>query len=100
MADDPREKTLVDNIAVYQGGKAVVAGTINTVIIEDGRTPLIPLDPFATVPPLPPSFIERPELSEPLREKLLSGSATVGLTAIEGMGGVGKTMPHCSPWTE
>jgi hypothetical protein len=54
--------------------------------------PLIPLDPFATVPPLPLSFIERPELSEPLREKLLSGSATVGLTAIEGMGGVGKTM--------
>ena len=44
MADDPREKTLVDNIAVYQGGKAVVAHTINTVIIEDGRTPLIPLD--------------------------------------------------------
>jgi hypothetical protein len=94
MADDPRKKTFVDKIDVHPGGKAIVAGTINadTIIIEDGRTPLIPLDPFATVPPLPASFIERPELSEPLREKLLSGSATVGLTAIEGMGGVGKTM--------
>ena len=49
-------------------------------------------DPFALVPPLPRSFIERPELSEPLCAKLLSGSAMMGITAIEGMGGVGKTM--------
>ena len=51
-----------------------------------------PLDPYATVPPLPPNFIDRPEITEPLREKLLSGVATVALTAIEGMGGVGKSM--------
>lgn len=41
MADDPRDRTLVDKIAVYQGGKAVVAGTINTVILEGGPPPKI-----------------------------------------------------------
>jgi WD40 repeat protein len=61
-------------------------------LIRDAIRPTpIPLDLYATVPPLPVSFIDRPEISGPLREKL-SVPGTVGLTAIEGMGGVGKTM--------
>ncbi len=36
--------------------------------------------------------MDRPEITEPLREKLLSGASTLALTAIEGMGGVGKTV--------
>jgi WD40 repeat protein len=56
--------------------------------------PLAPtsIDPFATVPPLPAAFIDRLEISGSLREKLLAGSGTVGLTAVAGMGGVGKTI--------
>lgn len=50
------------------------------------------IDPFSTVPPRPPSFIPRPDVTEPLVESLLSQRVTVGLTAIEGMGGVGKTI--------
>ena len=50
------------------------------------------IDPFATVPPLPPSFFPRPELSEPLIESLLSKASTASLTAIGGMGGIGKTI--------
>ena len=47
------------------------------------------LGPFATVPPLPPTFLKRPDLVDPLREIIKSSSAPVELT---GMGGVGKTM--------
>jgi WD40 repeat protein/DNA-binding winged helix-turn-helix (wHTH) protein len=54
--------------------------------------PRAPLSPYATVPPLPPTFFERPEISEPLREKVIGAGGIVGLTAVEGMGGVGKTL--------
>jgi WD40 repeat protein len=50
------------------------------------------IDPFATVPPLPPCFIPRPELTDPLIRSLLSGATNVALTAVEGMGGIGKTI--------
>ena len=60
---------------------------------ESGPVPsLFVLDPFATVPPLPPSFIPRPEVTEPLIATLLSNSAISNVTAVEGMGGVGKTI--------
>ena len=61
------------------------------VIREGLRPPPTPTDLFATVPPLA-HFIERPGISEPLMEKLLSDGGAVGLTALNGMGGVGKTM--------
>ena len=64
----------------------------NQLIRESIQSTKSLIDPFATVPPLPPTFIDRPELSEPLIESLLSSSATAGLTVIEGMGGVGKTI--------
>jgi WD40 repeat protein len=51
-----------------------------------------PLDLFATVPPLPSNLISRPEITRPLIEDLRSTSGIVGLTAIEGMGGIGKTV--------
>ena len=64
----------------------------NQRIREFMRPGLTSLDPFAAVPPLPRNFINRPELSEPLRDALISDSNTVALTAIEGMGGVWKTI--------
>ena len=51
-----------------------------------------PLDPFATVPPPPSNLIPRPEITQPLIEGLRSPSRIVALTAIEGMGGIGKTI--------
>lgn len=90
MSDHPNSRPLVDTIVVRHGATSVVAGNIENVTLGSGQ-PRTPLGPFATVPPLPPAFLDRPEYSEPLIEKLLSCSVTLGVTAIEGMGGVGKT---------
>jgi len=49
------------------------------------------LDPYATVPPLPPCFISRPELTEATIEEFLSRKHCHPV-AIEGMGGIGKTV--------
>jgi WD40 repeat protein len=51
-----------------------------------------PLDPYSTVPPQPPNYIVRSEVYEPIIQDLLSTTSNVALTALEGMGGVGKTM--------
>jgi WD40 repeat protein len=58
---------------------------------SESQSAFSPIDPFSSVPPPPPSFISRPEVIEPLIESILSQS-TVGVKAIEGMGGVGKTI--------
>ena len=55
-----------------------------------GRKAETPLDPFATVPPLPPFFIPRPEITESIIEAILSRRDSLPI-AIEGMGGIGKT---------
>lgn len=60
------------------------------LIVERLHPAPTPLDPYATVPPLPPHFMDRPEISEPLRETLLGGGGTVALTAIEGMAAWGR----------
>jgi len=82
------------NISVAQMNEKIDQGFRETHdLILDAVHPVPTLlEPFATVPPLPHSYIERPEISGPLREKLLSASGTVALTAVEGMGGVGKTI--------
>jgi WD40 repeat protein/DNA-binding winged helix-turn-helix (wHTH) protein len=49
------------------------------------------LDRFASVPSPAPHFLDRPDILEPLRERILSRAPTVALTAVEGMGGIGKT---------
>ena len=93
MADKSDDKPLVGKIDVQPGGKSVVARNIGAVHIHsDPVLPLTPLDPFATVPPLPTHFMKRPELSEPILETLLSGSEAIALTGVAGMGGVGKTV--------
>jgi WD40 repeat protein len=51
---------------------------------------LVPVDPFVTVP-LRRHFIERLDISESVIEDLRSGSGPVGIIALNGMGGVGKT---------
>jgi len=80
-----------DNVIVQ------VKGDNNSVLVHRESKPRhTPLDPFATVPPLPANFIDRPEISEPLIGALLSNAETVGLTALEGMGGVGKTIAALS----
>ena len=91
MANESNIRPLVGKFHVRTGASGVVAGSIGKLNIGS-EPPRTPLDLFATVPPLPPAFINRPELSEPLLERVLLGSAAVAVTAIEGMGGVGKTI--------
>ena len=71
-------------------GVAAANAKLDALVTSESRP--TPLDPFATVPPLPANFISRPEVTQPLIEDVLSTSGTVALTAIEGMGGIGKTM--------
>jgi WD40 repeat protein len=61
------------------------------LIRQTSKSPYKLFDTFATVPPLPPSFIPRPEIIEPIIASL-SDSRVVALTAIEGLGGIGKTV--------
>src|SRR5207302_4683391 len=48
------------------------------------------------MPPLPPNFVPRPEALSALRKRLLQDpgpqSANIALTAVQGMGGIGKTV--------
>jgi WD40 repeat protein/cellulose biosynthesis protein BcsQ len=47
-----------------------------------------------TAPPLPPNYVERPEVLKSFRIALISGgdSPGVAVTALQGMGGIGKTV--------
>ena len=93
MAKKKREISPVDKLEVHRDGKAVIAGHIDVVNINpQPEISATLLDPFASVPPLPIPFVNRPALTRPVIEKLHSPSGMVGLIALEGMGGVGKTM--------
>lgn len=49
---------------------------------------------YVTVPPLPVNFVERPEALAVLRDVLIAddGGRHIALTALQGMGGIGKTV--------
>jgi hypothetical protein len=49
---------------------------------------------YNTVPPLPANFVARPEALAALRDALITddGSSQIALTALKGMGGIGKTV--------
>jgi len=49
---------------------------------------------YVTVPPLPVNFVERPESLAALRDALITddGGRHIALTALQGMGGIGKTV--------
>jgi len=49
---------------------------------------------YVTVPPLPINFVERPEALTALRDALITddGGRHIALTALQGMGGIGKTV--------
>jgi NB-ARC domain len=92
MGENLSPDPFVSELRVEGGGKAVIAGRVeNLNLYTQAGSAFSSIDPFATVPPLPPNFISRPEITEPIIESL-SNSDTVALTAIEGMGGIGKTI--------
>jgi hypothetical protein len=49
---------------------------------------------YVTAPPLPVNYVERPEALAALRNSLMTddGGRQIALTALEGMGGIGKTV--------
>ena len=49
---------------------------------------------YVTAPPLPRNYVERPEALLRLRNTLITdgGGPSIALTALEGMGGIGKTV--------
>src|SRR5712692_2500531 len=49
---------------------------------------------YVTAPPLPRNYVERPEALLSLRNALITdgGGPSIALTALEGMGGIGKTV--------
>src|SRR6202035_5945097 len=51
-------------------------------------------DPYVTVPSLPSNLVERPEEIAALRQAVLTrdSGTLIGLTALKGMGGIGKTV--------
>jgi WD40 repeat protein len=80
---------------VAPGGKVVVVGNLHgdVHIHSEPAPPITPIDPFATVPVLPPSFMRRHQVTKPIIKALLSkGKNAVCLTAVNGMGGVGKSI--------
>ncbi len=86
-------RPFIGEINARDEAQVITAETVEHVHLHiKSQSSITPNSPFATVPPLPPNFIDRPEVSEPLRERLLSNARPVALTAIEGMGGVGKTV--------
>ena len=79
-------------VSMLHAQKSVVANEINHLhIYPESSPPLTPLDPFATVPPCPANFMPRPKVSGPVAKVLLSRSPKARITALLGMGGVGKT---------
>jgi hypothetical protein len=49
---------------------------------------------YVTAPPLPANYVDRPHELRTLRNAVMSesGGRTIGVTALEGMGGIGKTV--------
>jgi WD40 repeat protein len=62
--------------------------------LEPALTEPAPPRVYITVPPLPPNYIERPGALASLRSVLLApaGGNVIALIALEGMGGIGKTV--------
>jgi WD40 repeat protein/serine/threonine protein kinase len=66
------------------------------VNIVGGQRPSSPrpgpkFDPYATIKALPLNYVSRPDLLEPLRALILGAPISVAVTALDGMGGIGKT---------
>ena len=87
------------------GDKAVQIGqikSVGTLNINTHRTPVgIPFQ----VPPLPSYFVDRPEISQDLKKRLIADSTThsetLAISAIQGLGGIGKTiLAQALAWDE
>ena len=78
------------------GDKAVQfgqIGSLGTLNINSPRTPVgIPFQ----APPLPSHFVDRPEVSQDLKKRLIADSTThsgtLVISSIQGLGGIGKTI--------
>lgn len=81
----------IKKVEARDGSRVAIAGTIHNVYL--GSEPAYTaFDLFSGVPSLPANFISRPELTTPLIEDLLANTSIPRPIALEGMGGVGKSL--------
>jgi WD40 repeat protein len=72
-------QTLLEDISQCRGGASLKSKYLST---------------YVTAPPLPLNFVSRPDAQQNLRQAVLvdANFPSVALTALEGMGGIGKTI--------
>jgi WD40 repeat protein len=75
---------------------AQLEGLVTDILERKGNVPLREefRHTYVTAPPLPRNYVERPHALESLRAVLITdgGGPSVALTALKGMGGIGKTV--------
>ncbi|MEM9272487.1 MAG: NB-ARC domain-containing protein [Cyanobacteria bacterium P01_F01_bin.143] len=90
MAEAPKSRQDINNAGVATGN---VEGNQN---IYYGSAPRSSFGIPFQAPPLPSHFVDRPEVSEDLKQRLLADltnhSGTLVISAIQGLGGIGKTI--------
>ena len=84
---------MVDQRAGDEAVQIGQIGSLGTLNLSTHRTPGgIPFQ----APPLPSHFVDRPEVSQELKKRLLADSSnhsgTLVISAIQGLGGIGKTI--------
>ena len=101
MEQENREKSTGIQTEVGEGGSANIAKTIN---IYSNGSRIKHGNPFQA-PPLPSHFVDRPEVSQDLKKRLIeestTHSGTLVISAIQGLGGIGKTiLAQALAWDE
>ncbi|MBD2356503.1 hypothetical protein H6G41_18040 [Tolypothrix sp. FACHB-123] len=89
-----KQKNLIQFNKVWQSNKPKKSKELEAIYTEDEGVAVVPQTKLAIfqAPPLPAHFVERPEYSDDLKTRLLTeDNRTLVITAIHGLGSVGKS---------
>ncbi|OUL31133.1 NB-ARC domain-containing protein [Nostoc sp. 106C] len=88
-----KEKSLKRFDEVWQSNKPQKSKELEANYTQDEGVAVVPQTKLAIfqAPPLPAHFVERPEYSDDLKTRLVTGNRTLVITAIHGLGSVGKS---------
>ncbi len=103
MKQENREESTGIQATAKDDATVYAADTIN-IVHNNGARLIKHGNPFQA-PPLPNHFVDRPEVSEDLKKRLLADSTThsgtLVISAIQGLGGIGKTiLAQALAWDE